>query len=157
MSTHALTINNLTVSYGSKPVLWNINAVIPQGVLLAVAGPNGAGKSTLIKSIVQLVTPQAGTITVLGGSYPQHRHQVAYIPQRSAVDWDFPINALDVVLMGRYGHIGWFKRPSEDDKFRALEALHSVGMSSFAQHPIDELSCGQQQRIFLARALVQDA
>lgn len=157
MSTFALTINNLTVAYGDKPVLWNINAMIPQGVLLAIAGPNGAGKSTLIKSIVELVKPSAGTINILGGTYHQFRHQIAYIPQRTMVDWNFPIHVLDVVLMGRYGHLGLCRRPRKEDIDLALRALEQVGLTPHAHQPIGHLSCGQQQRVFLARALVQDA
>ncbi len=157
MSTFALTINNLTVAYGNKPVLWNINATIPQGVLLAIAGPNGAGKSTLIKSIVELVKPLAGTINILGGTYHQHRHHVAYVPQRAMIDWNFPVHVLDVVLMGRYGHIGLIARPQKKDIDLALSALERVGLLAYAHQPIGHLSCGQQQRVFLARALVQDA
>lgn len=157
MPTSALSIRNLTVAYHNKPVLWNINATIPQGVMLAIAGPNGAGKSTLIKSIIQLVRPHAGTIEVLGGTYAQNRHQIAYIPQRTSIDWDFPINIFDVVLMGRYGHLGWFKRPTKKDHEHVARALHQVGLSEHATRHIGELSCGQQQRVFLARALAQDA
>lgn len=157
MSAFAVTINNLTVAYRNKPALWNINAAIPHGIMLAVVGPNGAGKSTLIKSIVELVKPSAGTINILGGTYAQHRNQVAYIPQRSTIDWNFPIHVLDVVLMGRYGHLGWFKRPGKKDIEIALQALADVHLTEYAQHHISELSCGQQQRVFLARALAQDA
>lgn len=157
MNSFALSIDNLTVAYNNKPALWNISAAVPHGVLLAIAGPNGAGKSTLIKSIVQLVKPMTGTISVLGGSYAQHRHHIAYVPQRTMIDWDFPIKVLDVVLMGRYGQLGWFKRPSKDDFEIALQALHNVGLDHCADHAIHELSCGQQQRVFLARALAQEA
>ncbi len=152
-----LTINNLTVAYNNKVALWNINADIPQGALLGIVGPNGAGKSTLIKSVIDLVKPTAGTITVFGGSYAKHRHQIAYVPQRSTIDWNFPVSVLDVVLMGRYRTIGWFRWPSKQDRSDALHALESVGLAHCAHHHIGELSGGQQQRIFLARALLQNA
>ncbi len=157
MKSFALAIDNLTVAYNNKLALWNITVGIPHGILLGIAGPNGAGKSTFIKSIVELVKPLAGTITVLGSSYAQNRIDVAYIPQRIAVDWDFPINVLDVVIMGRYGRLGWFKRPGTNDINRASQALHDVGLENYAHHAIHELSCGQQQRVFLARALTQEA
>ncbi|HEV2600769.1 MAG TPA: metal ABC transporter ATP-binding protein [Candidatus Babeliales bacterium] len=157
MNSCAITLNNLTVAYNNKPVLWNITAEIPQGVILGIIGPNGAGKSTLIKSILDLTTPVSGHITILGGSYEQHRHKIAYVPQRSTVDWDFPATVLDVVLMGRYGRLGWFKRPTKIDIDAALHALDQVGLLSHANHAINNLSGGQQQRIFLARALLQDA
>lgn len=153
----ALSINNLTVVYNSKPVLWNVTASIPSGILMAIVGPNGAGKSTLIKSIVELVKPTAGTITIFGQSYAHHRHQIAYVPQRMSIDWDFPITVFDVVLMGRYGHLGWISRPTQQDKQLAWQALESVGLHDYAHTSIGELSGGQQQRVFLARALAQDA
>ena len=130
---------------------------MPKGILLAVVGPNGAGKTTLLKSVLGLVKPIAGTITIFGGLYTQHRKKVAYIPQRTTVDWDFPINVLDVVLMGRYRQIGWIWRPTTQDRQRALDALAQMNLLKYASCPIGELSGGQQQRVFLARALVQDA
>lgn len=153
----ALSITNLTVEYNSKPVLHNVSAVIPAGILLAIVGPNGAGKSTLIKSIVELVKPTSGTITIFGKSYTTQRKQIAYVPQRISIDWDFPITVFDVVLMGRYGHLGWMARPTEHDKEIVWESLQSVTMHEYAHTPINALSGGQQQRIFLARALAQQA
>lgn len=157
MNSCAISLHNLTVAYNNRPVLWNITAEIPQGIILGIVGPNGAGKSTLVKSILDLTKPIAGHIAVLGGSYQQHRHKIAYVPQRSTVDWDFPATVLDVVLMGRYVALGWFKRPTNVDIDAALHALDQVGLSSHAHYPINNLSGGQQQRIFLARALLQDA
>ncbi|HZW61569.1 MAG TPA: metal ABC transporter ATP-binding protein [Candidatus Babeliales bacterium] len=157
MSEFAVSINNLTVAYNNKPVLWNINAHIPSGILLAVAGPNGAGKTTLIKSILELVKPVAGTIQIFGSPYAHQRNQIAYVPQRMSVDWQFPITVFDAVMMGRYGNIGWFKRPGDADIIAVHTALQHVGLTPYAQCHISELSGGQQQRIFLARALVQEA
>lgn len=155
--TPALSISHLTVRYQTEPVLWNVSAAIPHGTLMAVVGPNGAGKTTFIKSLLNIITPDAGTISFFGGTYSQHRHRIAYVPQRLSVDWDFPATALDVVLMGRYAHMGWFKRPSSADYDAAWHALEQVQLTNYAQRHISQLSGGQQQRVFLARALVQQA
>jgi manganese/zinc/iron transport system ATP- binding protein len=157
MAISALHINELTVAYNQKPVLWRINATIPQGVMLAMVGPNGAGKSTLIKTIVQLIKPLAGTIHIFDTPYQQQLHTIAYIPQRATIDWDFPITVLDVVLMGTYRSLGWCKRPGKKEYTQALDALAAVGIQEYATSPIGVLSGGQQQRVFLARALAQDA
>ncbi|NBV82917.1 metal ABC transporter ATP-binding protein [bacterium] len=153
----AVSVKDLTLAYRDQPVLWDIDMDVPQGVLMAIVGPNGAGKTTLIKAILGLLKPSAGKVEILGTSYRQNRQNVGYVPQRGTVDWDFPTNALDVVLMGRYGHLGWFRRPGPNDRQLALDALDQVGMVDFADRQISQLSGGQQQRIFLARALVQDA
>lgn len=153
----AIAIDDLTVAYNYKPVLWDIDLQIPEGVLMAVVGPNGAGKSTLLKSILDIIKPLAGSVTVYGKPYKKQRHLVAYVPQKGSVDWDFPTTALDVVMMGTYGSLGWIKRPGKTQKKQALEALEKVGMLSFQGRQISQLSGGQQQRIFLARALVQNA
>lgn len=153
----ALHVEDLTVSYHSKPVLWDIDLNVPPGVMAAIIGPNGAGKSTLIKAVLGLVTPTAGHITLFGRPYRAQRRRVGYVPQRSSVDWDFPTTALDVVTMGLYGHLGWLRRPGKREKAEALHALELVGMQDFASRQISQLSGGQQQRVFLARALVQQA
>ncbi|MCS7020242.1 MAG: metal ABC transporter ATP-binding protein [Gemmataceae bacterium] len=154
---HAIDIHDLTVSYGGQPVLWDIDLAIPAGVLGAVIGPNGAGKTTLIKAILGLVRPLTGEIRVLGAPYSPRRRCVAYVPQRSSVDWDFPATALDVVLMGSYGRLGWLRWPGRAERQAALEALERVGLRELAQRQIGQLSGGQQQRVFLARALMQQA
>lgn len=154
---HALIIEDMTVAYQTTPVLWDIDVKVPAGVLMAIVGPNGAGKSTLIKAVLQLIKPISGTVTIHGSSYETQRKKIAYVPQRGSVDWDFPTSVLDVVLMGRYGFLGWIKRPTHQDRQLAMEALEKVGMEAFAQRQISQLSGGQQQRVFLARALVQDA
>ena len=153
----AIQIDDLTVAYDYKPVLWDIDLVVPEGVLMAVVGPNGAGKSTLIKSILGIIKPIAGSVQVFGKSYKKQVDKVAYVPQKGSVDWDFPTVALDVVMMGTYGSLGWIKRPGAKEKKQALEALEKVGMLEFKNRQISHLSGGQQQRIFLARALVQQA
>jgi manganese/zinc/iron transport system ATP- binding protein len=153
----AIAVRDLTVAYHDRPVLWDLDLDVPSGVLMAIVGPNGAGKTTLIKAILDLVRPAAGQVEILGKPYRASRHQVGYVPQRGSVDWDFPTNVLDVVLMGRYGALGWFRRPGARDRQIALEALEKVSMRDFADRQISQLSGGQQQRVFLARALVQDA
>lgn len=153
----ALEIEDLTVAYNSKPALWDVDLKIPEGVLAAIVGPNGAGKSTLIKAALDLIPRSAGEVTFYGKPYAQARRLVGYVPQRGSVDWDFPTSVLDVVMMGLYGSLGWFRRPSRPHRAQALHALEQVGMADFADRQISQLSGGQQQRTFLARALVQDA
>jgi manganese/zinc/iron transport system ATP- binding protein len=153
----AIAVRDLTVAYQDRPVLWDVDLEVPTSVLMAIVGPNGAGKTTLIKAILGLVRPAAGQIEILGQPYHKTRNKVGYVPQRGTVDWDFPTNVLDVVLMGTYGSLGWIRRPREHDREKALEALEKVSMSEFADRQISQLSGGQQQRVFLARALVQDA
>lgn len=153
----SIEVTDLTVAYRERPVLWDIDLTVPSGVLMAVVGPNGAGKTTLIKAVLGLVRPAAGQVLILGKPYAEQRRLVGYVPQRGTVDWDFPTNVLDVVLMGTYGSLGWLRRPGREERRRALEALEKVGMSAFAGRQISQLSGGQQQRVFLARALVQDA
>ena len=153
----AVSINDLTVAYEDKPVLWDIDLDIKKGVLMAVVGPNGAGKSTLIKAMLNLIKPLSGSVSFFGNSYKKQRSKIAYVPQRGSVDWDFPTTALDVVEMGRYGKIGWIKRVGKADRKIAADAIKKVGMEGFEKRQISQLSGGQQQRIFLARALVQDA
>ena len=153
----ALEIHDLTVAYHTKPVLWDVDLDIPESRLVAVVGPNGAGKSTLLKAILDLVPLTSGYVRVFGSTYEEMRSRVAYVPQRESVDWDFPASVLDVVLMGRYGRMGWFRRPGKDDRKAAIEALERVGMAEYGDRQISRLSGGQQQRTFLARALAQDA
>jgi manganese/zinc/iron transport system ATP- binding protein len=152
-----LEVHDLTVSYNKKPVLWSVDFTLPKGALVGVIGPNGAGKSTLIKSIMELVPASSGFVKIFDKKLEEVRTQVSYVPQRESVDWDFPASAFDVVLMGRYGKLGLFKRPRKADKEVAMECLEKVGMQQFASRQISQLSGGQQQRVFLARALAQDA
>lgn len=152
-----IKIRDLTVIYHLKPVLWDIDIDIFQSSLTAILGPNGAGKSTLIKSLIELVPKISGEIIFFDNQkYKQIRKKISYVPQRNSVNWDFPTTVFDVVLMGRYGHLGWFKRPTHYDKQIALESLAKVEMMDLKDRQISELSGGQQQRIFLARALAQE-
>jgi manganese/zinc/iron transport system ATP- binding protein len=157
VTTAALEVTDLTVAYGDKPVLWDVDVEVPVGTLTAIVGPNGAGKTTLLRSILGLVKPAAGQALVLGRPYREQRRLVAYVPQRGSVDWDFPTDVRDVVLMGRYGRIGWVRRPGRRDREAADEALRQLGIEHLASRQISQLSGGQQQRVFLARALVQEA
>jgi len=150
-------VHDLTVAYNRKPVLWDIDLQLPTGKLVAIVGPNGAGKSTLLKSILGLTSISSGSITVFSEECKKARSKIGYVPQRESVDWDFPINVLDVVVMGRYRKLGWFVRPSDQDRTAAKAALEQVGILELASRQISELSGGQQQRVFLARALVQEA
>jgi manganese/zinc/iron transport system ATP- binding protein len=154
---HALSVTDLTVAYKDKPVLWDVDLEAPSGILMAIVGPNGAGKTTLIKAILGLVRPAAGQVSIYGRPYHQQRHLVGYVPQRGSVDWDFPTDVQDVVTMGRYGRLGWFKRPGKQEEAIAQDALEKVGMRAFSKRQISQLSGGQQQRVFLARALAQEA
>jgi manganese/zinc/iron transport system ATP- binding protein len=156
-SETAIEVRDLTIAYRERPVLWDVDLDVPAGLLMAVVGPNGAGKTTLIKSMLGLVRPTAGQVRFYGKTYREQRRLVAYVPQRGTVDWDFPTRVLDVVMMGRYGQIGWVRRPGRRDREIGLEALEKVGMTDFAARQISQLSGGQQQRVFLARALVQEA
>lgn len=152
-----LTVYDLTVAYDRKPVIWDVGFEVPPGSLVGIVGPNGAGKSTLLKAVMDLIPKAAGRIQVFGGSYRQNRHRVGYVPQRESVDWDFPVDALDVVTMGLYSKIGWCMPVRRKHRRLAMEALDRVGIAHLAKRQISQLSGGQQQRTFLARALVQNA
>ena len=152
-----LSVYDLTVAYHRKPVVWDVSFDIPSGQLIGVVGPNGAGKSTLLKAVMDLIPRTSGRISVFGGTYRENRHRVGYVPQRESVDWDFPVNALDVVTMGLYKKIGWFRPVTRRHREQALQALEQVGIAELANRQISQLSGGQQQRTFLARALVQEA
>ena len=151
-----LRCKQLNVSYDTTPVLWDINLEVPYGKLVAVIGPNGAGKSTLLKAIVDIIPPFSGTVECLGSYFKKVRKKIAYVPQKEAVDWDFPITALEVVLMGRYHQLGLFKWIRKADREAARHALNVLGIEHLADSQIGELSGGQQQRVFIARAIVQD-
>ena len=152
-----IEVHDLTVAYDEKPVLWDIDLEIPKGKLMAVVGPNGAGKTTLIKAMLGLIKPVSGAVHFKMLPDKHFRNKIAYVPQSGSVDWDFPATVLDVVMMGRYGHLGWFRRPGKKEKQMSLEMLEKVGMREFADRQISQLSGGQQQRVFLARALIQQA
>jgi len=152
-----MSIHDMTVAYHRRPVLWDIDYNAPPGNLIAIVGPNGAGKSTLIKAVLNLVPAVSGEVTFFGEPYRKQRRRVGYVPQRSSVDWDFPVNALEVVTMGLYRSIGWFRPVTKKHRKKAMAALDRVGMADYAMRQISQLSGGQQQRVFLARALAQEA
>jgi manganese/zinc/iron transport system ATP- binding protein len=155
--TPALEVHDLTVSYHRRPVLWNVDLAVPKGRLVGILGPNGAGKSTLIKAVMGLLPTASGWVQVFGKPIESQRQRVAYVPQRESVDWTFPVTVMDVVLMGRYGHLRWYQRTTRRDREIAREALRQVGMLPYAGRQISNLSGGQQQRVFLARALAQQS
>lgn len=152
-----LEIHDLTVAYNNKPVLYGIDVEIEEGSLVGIIGPNGAGKSTLIKSVMGLMKPEDGYIKIFGEAGKKSISRVGYVPQRESVDWDFPVTAMDVVLMGRFGHTRWYRRVSKRDRFFASECLEQMNMLPYADRQIGNLSGGQQQRVFLARALAQQS
>lgn len=153
----AIEVEHLTVSYGPVPALLDISFSVPEGRLLGVIGPNGSGKSTLIKSILGFVKPDYGSVKLFGEPVEHSAGQVAYVPQRSSVDWDFPITVREVAMMGRYGHVPWWRDLSRKDREIADQALEMVRMQDFAKRQIGQLSGGQQQRVFMARAMAQGA
>lgn len=152
-----IEIHDLTVSYHRRPVLWNVDVSLPRGGLIGIIGPNGAGKSTLIKAIMGLVRPDSGQVLVNGETLSRQRQAVGYVPQRESVDWDFPVTVRDVVLMGTYGKLGWFRRCGSREHQIADAAIAELGLAEFAGRQISELSGGQRQRVFLARAIAQQA
>jgi manganese/zinc/iron transport system ATP- binding protein len=156
--TSPLHIRQLTVNYGNRPALWDISLKIPQGGnLVAILGPNGAGKSTLLKASLGLIRPHLGSVHFFGGSLKKTRGRISYIPQKESVDWDFPITVFDLVLMGRYGHLGPFRFPQKKDRDIANHYLSLLGLEGYKNRQISQLSGGQQQRAFMARALCQEA
>ncbi len=152
-----LQVSDLTVAYDARPVLRSVSFELGPRQMMAVVGPNGAGKSTLLRGMLGLLNPDYGSVSVFGQPIRQVRDRVAYMPQTEMVDWDFPVTVRDVVLMGRYGRLGWFGRPDKQDREIADGALERVGMTKFARRHIRRLSGGQQRRVFIARALAQEA
>lgn len=156
--SYAVEVEDLTVAYDAKPVLWDIDLKIPKGKLMAVVGPNGAGKTTLMKAMLGLLKPVTGEVRFEDGSNIRTRkNHIGYVPQSGSVDWDFPATVQDVVLMGCYGRLGWIRRPRRADIELTKQTLAKVGMQDYAGRQISQLSGGQQQRVFLARALAQEA
>lgn len=154
---NVLHVEDLSAAYRKNTVLNDVSFSIKQGSLTGIVGPNGAGKSTLIKTVLELHPKLSGSISFFGSPLKKIKTRVGYVPQRGSVDWDFPTNALDAVMMGMYGRIGWLRWPNKNHKRKALKALDQVGMAAYAHRQISELSGGQQQRVFLARALIQEA
>jgi manganese/zinc/iron transport system ATP- binding protein len=155
--TLPLSIQDLTVAWHRRPVIWDVEFDVSPGRLVGIVGPNGAGKSTLLKAVMDLVPKASGRVEIFGRPWRESRQRVGYVPQRESVDWDFPVSVLDVVTMGLYGRIGWFGRVRRVHREAARRALEQVGIGELADRQISQLSGGQQQRTFLARALVQEA
>ena len=156
-SPHCLEFHDVTVAYGRRPVLWNIDLTVDGPGLFGIIGPNGAGKSTLLKAALGLVPLAGGSVQFFGQPLRAVRTRVGYVPQRETVDWDFPVSVFDVVLMGTYARLGWFRRPGPRERELARDCLLRVGLADVANRQIGRLSGGQQQRVFLARALAQQA
>lgn len=152
-----LSVNGLSASYRKNKVLHDVRFDVHPGTLTSIVGPNGAGKSTLLKVILDLHPKLSGSVEFFGSTYAKMKSRIGYVPQRGSVDWDFPTNALDVVMMGLYGQIGWLRWPKRMHREKAMHALEQMGMADYSGRQISQLSGGQQQRVFLARALVQDA
>lgn len=152
-----LHVEDVTMAYRESAVLWDIDLDVPTGVRCAIVGPNGAGKSTLLKGVLGLEKPVAGYVRLWGKTIDEVRERIAYVPQRGAVNWDFPTTVFDVVLMGRYVHIGILRRPGREDRERARAALAEMQLEKLAERQISELSGGQKQRVFIARALAQES
>ncbi|ALS28212.1 metal ABC transporter ATP-binding protein [Paenibacillus cisolokensis] len=152
-----LQVRGVSAAYRKNNVLRDVSFDVQPGSLTGIVGPNGAGKSTLLKVMLELHPKLAGSVSFFGSTLARTKTRVGYVPQRGSVDWDFPTDALDVVMMGLYGRIGWLRRPRRIHREMAMEALSRMGMADYAGRQISQLSGGQQQRVFLARALVQDA
>ena len=155
----AIQVRDLLVRYciEAEPAIRNASLEVPCGQRVALVGHNGAGKSTLLKTLAGLIKPQDGRICLFGNPVGACHHRTAYLPQRSDLDWKFPVSVYELVMTGRYVHLGWFKRPKKNDKEFVDRALRRLGIDHIAQKPIDALSGGQQQRTLLARALAQES
>jgi manganese/zinc/iron transport system ATP- binding protein len=157
MENSSIEVHNLSVSYQNVPVLWDIDFSLPKGQIIGIIGPNGSGKSTLLKSIMGLIPLASGNVKVLSKNLSLVRDQLAYVPQRETVDWNFPASVEDVVLMGRYKKGNLFRRLTKIDKVIAQESIEKVKLEKYKERQISQLSGGQQQRVFIARALAQGA
>ena len=148
--------HNLTVLYGRKPALWNVDFSLPDEQVIGIMGPNGSGKSTLLKSIMGVIKPTSGYTRVYDEEIDEVRDRISYVPQRQQIDWDFPATVWDIVAMGRYQQRGLFRKLTKEDKDIIANSLEKVNMLAFSKRQISQLSGGQQQRVFLARALAQE-
>ncbi|TQV62088.1 MAG: metal ABC transporter ATP-binding protein [Halothiobacillaceae bacterium] len=155
--TPAISVRNLSVRYRETEALNGVGFDLPEHALAAIIGPNGAGKSTLLKAMLGFIPAVSGEVRFFGQPLAAARREIAYVPQRAEIDWDFPIDVLQTVLLGRLAHLPFWRRPGKAERKLALDALEAVGMQAFVDRPIRALSGGQQQRVFLARALVQEA
>jgi len=155
MNKTIIEAHNLTVLYGRKPALWNVDFVLPEKQVIGIMGPNGSGKSTLLKSIMGVVEPTSGFTKIYDQELDNVRDKVSYVPQRQEIDWDFPASVWDIVSMGRFQNRGLFKKLTSEDKDIIADSLDKVNMLGFSKRQISQLSGGQQQRVFLARAIAQ--
>lgn len=153
----ALSIQGLTVSYGAQAVVFSVDWRVPRESMSVIVGPNGAGKSTLLKAMLGIIPAVSGEVRIFGQPFASQRDRIAYVPQRASVDWDFPASVFDVVAMGQYRELGWWRRRRAQHRAHVLECLERVGMRDFADRQIGQLSGGQRQRVFMARALAQRA
>lgn len=151
-----LQFDDLSVAYGHHLALRDVSAHIPPGTVTGLIGPNGAGKSTLINAVAGTVPPHSGSITFNGRPLDRKTTPIAFVPQGREVNWDFPLSALDLVMMGRYRRIGWLRRAGPGDRDAAMHALDELGLAEYAGRHISQFSGGQQQRLFLARARVMN-
>ena len=149
-------VTGLSVAYHDRLALRNVTLDVPPGAVMAVLGPNGAGKSTLLKAMMRLVPTLTGRVRFFGQDLARSRSRVAYMPQTAEVDWDFPTTVRDVVTMGTYGHLGWWRRPGAAQRAVVEAALEAAGISDLAGRQISQLSGGQKQRTFVARTLAQE-
>lgn len=156
MTQEIVRIEDLWVHFEGKVALEAINLTIEQNEFLGIIGPNGSGKTTLLKAILGLVTPAQGKILVMGKAPQKNRQLMGYVPQHNLFDRNFPINVRDVVLMGRFARKGFLRRYSRDDIEKADAALKTVGMLAFKERQVGNLSGGEQQRVFIARALITE-
>ena len=156
LSAVPVSVNDVLKRYGRRTVLDKVSLQVPTGIT-GLVGPNGAGKSTLLKAALGLVPLVGGNVLLFGEPLRQVRKRVGYVPQRETVDWDFPVSVMDVVLMGTYSRVGWFRWPRKSERQLAEQCLERVGLADLARRQIGRLSGGQQQRVFLARALAQQA
>jgi ABC-type Mn2+/Zn2+ transport system ATPase subunit len=152
----SLSLEHVTVAYDGRPALDDVTMAIPHGAQVAIVGPNGAGKSTLFKALVGLLPVRAGRVLLHDHAPGGQTDPIAYVPQREEIDWGFPVTVHDVVMMGRYGRLGWFRRPGAADREVVARCLDELGIAELEKRAIGELSGGQQQRVFLARALAQE-
>ena len=155
----AIEIKGLTASYpeGSENILEGVDLEIKGGQRVALLGPNGAGKSSLLKTLVGVINVYSGTVRIFGHPVGKCRHQVTYLPQRSDIDWGFPISVYNLVLTGSYIHLGWFRKPKAEHKLKAFEAIRLMRLEEVKDRQIGKLSVGQQRRVLIARSLVHDA
>lgn len=151
-----LSLDDVTVAYDGRPALAGVTMRVPHAAQVAIVGPNGAGKSTLFKALVGLLPVRTGRVLLHGRAPGGQADPIAYVPQREEIDWSFPVTVHDVVMMGRYGRLGWFRRPRAADREVVARCLDELGVTELAGRAIGELSGGQQQRVFLARALAQE-